>query len=104
MTCNKKTKKNIIPCPAVHNRLEFLHVPQELKSLNTLEVALISPRLLFKKMAIMANRQIPKTRGAICNTAVDVRDVCNSLPWNSQFSGIILVTLKKISIQWLGLI
>ena len=82
-----------------------MHVPQELKSLNILEVALIPPRLLLKeKMAIIANTQIPKTRGAICNTAVDVRDVCNSLPWNSQSSGIILVAHKNISIQWLGLI
>ena len=38
---------------------------------------------------------MPKIRGAIHNIAVDVRDICNSLPRNSQSSGIILVKLKK---------
>ena len=101
MTCNKKTKKNKIPCQAVYNKLEISDVPQELKSLNKLEIALISQRLLFKKLAIMAKGQMPKIRGAICNIAVDVRDICNSLPRNSRSSGIILVKLtKKNSIQW----
>ena len=52
---------------------------------------MISKRLLFKKIAIMAKGQMHKIRGAICITAVDVRDICNSLPRNSQSSGIILV-------------
>ena len=56
---------------------------------------MISKRLLFKKIAIMAKGQMHKIRGAICITAVDVRDICNSLPRNSQSSGIILVKPKK---------
>ena len=100
MTCNKKTKKNKIPCQAVHNKLEILDVPPELRPLNKLEIALISRPLLFKKIVIMAKGQMPKIRGAICNIAVDVRDISNSLPRNSQSSGIILVKLKKNSIQW----
>ena len=32
----------------------------------------------------MAKRQMPKIRRAICNIAVDVQDICNSLPRNSQ--------------------
>ena len=84
MTCKKKTQKNKIPCQAVFNKLEISDVPQELKTLNKLEIALISQRLLFKKIAIMSKGQMPKIRGAICNIAVDVRDICNSLPRNSQ--------------------
>ena len=36
MTCNKKTQKNKITCQPVYNKLEILHVPQELNSLNKL--------------------------------------------------------------------
>ena len=32
----------------------------------------------------MAKQQMPKIRRAICNIAVDVQDICNSLPRNSQ--------------------
>ena len=95
MTRNKKTKNNKIPSQAIYNKLEISYVPQELKSLNKLEIALISKRLLLKKIAIIAKGQMHKIRGAICITAVDVRDICNSLPRNSQSSGIILVKLKK---------
>ena len=49
VTCNKKTKKNKISRQPVYNKLEISYVPQELKSLNKLEIALISQRLLFKK-------------------------------------------------------
>ena len=49
MTCNKKTKKNKIPCKALYNKLEISDIPQELKSLNKLEIALIFQCLLFKK-------------------------------------------------------
>ena len=43
----------------------------------------------------MAKGQMPKIRGAICNIVVDVWDICNSLPRNSQSPGIILVKRKK---------
>ena len=43
----------------------------------------------------MAKGQMPKIKGAICNVAVDVQDICNSLPRNLQSSGIVLVKLKK---------
>ena len=62
MSCNKKSKKYRIPCQVIYNKLEILCVPQELKSLHKLEIALISQRLLLKKIAIMAKRQITKIR------------------------------------------
>ena len=65
MTYNKETKKNKIPFQAVYKKLEISDVLQELKSLNKLEIALISQWLLFKKIAIMAKGQMPKIRGGI---------------------------------------
>ena len=38
---------------------------------------------------------MPKIRKAICNIAVDVRDICISLLKDFQSSGIILAKLKK---------
>ena len=95
LTCSKKTNKNKIPCQAVCNKLEVADIPQELKSLNKLEITLISHRLLFKKIAIMAKVQMPKIKGSICNIAIHVQDICNSLPRNFQSSGLVLVKLKK---------
>ena len=88
-----KRKLTKIPYQAVFNKLEISGVHQELKTLNKLEIALISQRLLFKKITIMSKRQMPKIRGVICNIAVDVGDICNSLPRNSQSSGIVLAKL-----------
>ena len=93
VTYSKKTKKNKIPFQAVYNKLQISDALQELKSLNKLEIALISQRLLFKKTTIMAKGQMTKIRGATCNIAVDIRDIRNSLPRSSQSSGIILVKL-----------
>ena len=49
MICNKKTKKNKILCQIVYNKFGILYVPQEFKSLNKLEIALISQRLIVNK-------------------------------------------------------
>ena len=95
MTCKKKNQTNKIPCQAVFNKLEISDVPQELKTLNKAKTVLILQQLLFKKIAIMSKGQMSKIRGVICNIVVDVRDICNSLPRNSQSSGIVLVKLLK---------
>ena len=56
-------------------RIEVSDVSRELKSLNKLNIALISQQLLFKKIAIMAKGKMPRIRGAIFNTVVDVQDI-----------------------------
>ena len=89
MVCNKKTKKNKIPCQTVYNKLEISYFSQELKYLSKLEIVLISQLLLLKKTAIMVKGQMPKIRGAICNIAVNVI-LCQGI-----LSKIILVKLKK---------
>ena len=56
-------------------RIEVSDVSRESKSLNKLNIALISQQLLFKKIAIMAKGKMPRIRGAIFNTVVDVQDI-----------------------------
>ena len=89
MACNKKTKKNKIPCQTVYNKLEISYFSQELKYLSKLEIVLISQLLLLKKTAIMVKGQMPKIRGAICNIAVNV------ILCQGTLSKIILVKRKK---------
>ena len=50
MKSNMKTNENKIPCQAVYNKLKIISSnPQKLKSLNKLQIVLISQRSLFKK-------------------------------------------------------
>ena len=95
LTCSKKVKNNKVPCQTVCNKLKVSEIPHELSILNKLEIALISKRLLFKKIAIMSKGQMPKMKGAICNAPVSVNDISLTLPRNLNSSGIILVKLKK---------
>ena len=95
VSCNKKCLKNQIPCQAVYNKFSFDVIPPCLQSLNCLESALISRRLLFKKIMIMPKGQFPKIKGAICNVPIDLQDSCNVLPRNDSNSGILFVKLKR---------
>ena len=95
LTCDRKVKKNIVPCQSVTNKLNVFDIPNELGCLNKLEVALISKRLLFKKISIMPKGQMPKLKGAICNVPISVNDTTNNLPRTMNSSGIVLVKLKK---------
>ena len=52
-TCDTHTRKLKVPGQAVVNRLIIDIIPKELDCLNTLELVLISKRLLFKKVVIM---------------------------------------------------
>ena len=87
--------KNQIPCQAVYNNLSIDDMPPCLGALNRLESALISKRLLFKKIMIMPKGQFPKIKGAICNIPIDLNDTCNVLPRNETNSGILFVKLKR---------
>lgn len=73
----------------------MLEIPEQLHTLNKLEVALICKRLLFKKITIIPKGQMPKLKGAICNIPVSVNETSTTLPRNLNSSGIVLVKLKK---------
>ena len=94
-TCHRKLLKGNVPCQAVWNKLEVCHLPSEFNDLRKLEKAIISRRLLFKKVAIMPKGQMPKVKGSICNVPVDTNEVYNILPRASDSTGIIMVKLKR---------
>ena len=70
-TCHTKLKKSEIPAQAVWNKLEFFLLPDDLANMNRLERAIISRRILFKKITIMPKGQAPKLKGRICNVTVN---------------------------------
>ena len=75
--------------------LSLEKIPKELDCLNTLELVLISKRLLFKNIAIMSKGQTPKIHGSIVNVPVNVSETCNHLPRGGKCEEVILVKLKR---------
>ena len=88
-TCHKKLKKSEIPAQAVSNKLAIFDFPHDLANMNRLERAIISRRILFKKITIMPKGQTPKLKGSICNVPVNTDDVANILPQGADSNGII---------------
>ena len=75
--------------------LEVCELPKELTDIRRVERVLVVRRLLFKKINIMPKAQSPKLKVALCNTPIDVVDVCNTLPLPADSNGIIIVKLKR---------
>ena len=95
LTCHKKLKKSEIPSQAVCNKLDIFDFPDDLSNLNRLEKAIISRRILFKKVTIMPKAQTPKLKGSICNVPIDTVDVANTLPQGADSNGIVMIKLKR---------
>ena len=61
------------------NSLQLKNVPEELDCLNTLEVILITKKLLFEKIVITPKGKTPKLHGSVVNVSVNVNKTCNQL-------------------------
>ena len=94
-TCHKKLNISEIPAQAVSNKLDIYDFPDDLSNLNRLEKAIISRRILFKKVTIMPKGQTPKLKGSICNVPIDTVDVANTLPQGADSNGIVMIKLKR---------
>lgn len=64
-TCDKKFRKNFIPCQAASKKLYITLLPREFRSLNRLERILVSKRILFKKVTVMPKGKSPKLKSSI---------------------------------------
>ena len=73
------TKKGTLPGP-VCNRPELDDLSDDLAKLHTLEKAIICKRILFRKVLIMPQAQMPKIKWAICNIPIDVAQTNKVLP------------------------
>ena len=96
MTCHKSIMKKRTPCQAGSNTLDVEVAPKQLQNLRKLEKALISKRILFKKVAIMRRKgEFSKIKGNICNITVQTETVGNVLPRPINNNGLVLVKLKR---------
>ena len=77
MQCSANKEK--LTCQAVVNSLQLKNVPEELDCLNTLEVILITKKLLFEKIVITPKGKTPKLHGSVVNVSVNVNETCNQL-------------------------
>ena len=94
-TCYTHTRKLKVPVQAVFNGLIIEKTAKKLDCLNTLELPLISKRLLFKKIVVMPKGQTPKMYDSITNVPVNVSETYNHLPRERNCEEAILVKLKR---------
>ena len=100
MTCGKNWK-NCIPYQEVYNQLEVCELPKELRDIRKLKKVLVASRLIFKKKSIMPKGQPPKLKDVLCNVAIDVVDICNTLLQPADSNGNVMVKLKR-KLQYSG--
>ena len=71
-------------------------MPDELGNLKELENALISKRILFKKVATMYREsEFSKIKGRICNISIGTENLWNILPIQAVSNRLI-----NVSLQW----
>ena len=75
--------------------MDIFDLPADLVNLNKLEKAIISRRILFKKIPIMPKGQTPKLKGSICNVPVNTNNTANTLPQGADSNGILMIKLKR---------
>ena len=83
-------KKSQILGEAVSNMLKIFQVLDELKKLNKLECALISRRILFKKIAIMRKGCFSKLKSSICNIPIHANKITNVLPHGAASNALVI--------------
>ena len=65
------------------------------KNLNTLELTLVSRKILFKKVTLMPKGHIPKLKDSTCNIPIETASIVNTLPHDADSSGLVMVKLKR---------
>ena len=86
----------MIPFQAVCNKLGIELLPEDFRTIKTLERTLVSKRIFFKKVVILPKGQAPKIKGTICNVPVkDAETYCSTLPRPAYSNGLLIVKLKK---------
>ena len=94
MTCHQSILKKRTPCQAVSNKLDVEVAPKQRQNLRKLEKALLSQRILVKKVPIIHGKlEFTKIKGNICNIPVETDTGCNVLP--RPINNNELVTVKR---------
>lgn len=83
------------------NNLQLEKNPQELKDLNSLEVAFISRRLPFMKLLALRRGKQKCVHGCVVNIPVEPEDSVSILPRVASSASIVLVKLKR-KLQYRG--
>ena len=94
-TCDGALIRGNIPLQAKANGLQLPVIPNELSTLNTLELRLISLRVPFMKMVALPSGKQRCIHGPAVNVPSNVDTVCTLLPCLSSETELIALKLKR---------
>ena len=94
-SCHRTLKLGRIPAQSKANRMELEEIPDELKSLNNLELHIICKRILFMKVVKLPRGKQKGIRGAAVNVPADLGPACTLLPRLPADAHIVSLKLKR---------
>ncbi len=94
-TCHRHLQKGNMPPQAVINNLWLDDIPEELKSLNPLEMHLVSIVQPFMKIVPLPRGGQKGVRGQMVCVPANLQRTADSLPWTLNRNNLIRVKLKR---------
>ena len=93
--CHNILKKGSLPNQADANGLMLDNIPDELGSLNSMEIRLIAKRIAFMKMVLLPRGKQRKIIGPAVNIPTNLTPICTLLPHLPATAQIIALKLKR---------
>ena len=95
-TCDRKLRKNEMPCQAVANGLEIPNVPRELQGLTRLECRCIGLRIPFMSIRALPKGGQGKIRGPCINVPASLEPIADVLPRIPENIDLVLLKFKRM--------
>ena len=95
-TCDRKLRKNEMPCQAVANGLEIPNVPRELQGLRRLECRCIGLRIPFMSIRALPKGGQGKIRGPCINVPASLEPIADVLPRIPENIDLVLLKFKRM--------
>ena len=95
-TCDRKLRKNEMPCQAVANGLQIPKVPRELQGLTRLECRCIGLRIPFMSIRALPKGGQGKIRGPCVNVPATLEPIADVLPQIPENIDLVLLKFKRM--------
>jgi hypothetical protein len=94
-SCKDTLRKGDMPALSVFNNLKLDDIPQELKTLNALEIAIIAKRIQFMKLPALPRGKQKCVHGTVVNIPVEPQETVSILPRVPSSAAMVMVKLKR---------
>ena len=101
LNCDVILKKGKVPGQAKYNNLALKPIPEELSSLNSMEIMLISKRIPFMKLVSLPRGKQIAIHGPAVNVPTNMDTICNLLPRIPSEAQLVPFKLKR-KLQYKG--